>query len=200
MRQGRFDPIDRAILAALLSDGRITNAALAERVGLSQSACLRRLRLLEESGVIDGYGARVNEAALGKGNSVFVQISLERQQEEDLRRFEEKVRACPDILECYLMSGDQDYLLRVAITDGADYERVHNQVLTALPGVARVRSSFAIRTVAKRYAPRSSSAPCTPRGAQSAPACEHGPFNLQVALRRRVVNPNGVSLSVVAGG
>lgn len=152
MRKIELDGLDRRILDAIQGDGRISNADLAERVGLSPSACHRRLRRLEEEGVVEGYVALVSPAALGRGTSVFVQITLDRQQEQDLRAFEAKVMECPEVMECYLMAGDSDYLLRVVVADGADYERLHTQTLTRLPGVARVRSSFTLRTVAKRTA------------------------------------------------
>jgi len=147
-----FDAIDRRILAAIQQDGRISVADLADKAGLSASACHRRLKRLEDDGVVEGYAALLNAHAVGRGTSVFVSITLDRQQEQDLAAFEERVRACPEVMECYLMAGDSDYLLRVVVADGADYERLHTQVLTRLPGVARVRSSFTLRTVAKRTA------------------------------------------------
>ncbi|MFM2042623.1 MAG: leucine-responsive regulatory protein [Pseudomonadota bacterium] len=150
MRAIDFDAVDRKILSHIQADGRISVADLAEKVGLSASACHRRLKRLEEEGVVEGYTALLNPAALGRGMSVFVSITLDRQQEQDLTRFEEEVRRCPEVMECYLMAGDSDYLLRVVVADGTDYERLHTQVLTRLPGVARVRSSFTLRAVAKR--------------------------------------------------
>ncbi|WP_162937444.1 Lrp/AsnC family transcriptional regulator [Indioceanicola profundi] len=147
-----FDAVDRRILLAIQADGRVSVADLAERVGLSASACHRRLKRLEDEGVVEGYVALLNPCAMGLGTSVFVSITLDRQQEQDLALFEAKVRECPEVMDCYLMAGDADYLLRVVVADGADYERLHTQVLTRLPGVARVRSSFTLRTVAKRTA------------------------------------------------
>ncbi|ACI98192.1 Lrp/AsnC family transcriptional regulator [Rhodospirillum centenum] len=152
MRKIDLDTMDRRILDTVQADGRISNADLADRVGLSPSACHRRLRRLEEEGVVEGYVALLNGGVLGRGMSVFVSITLDRQQEQDLAAFEAKVRECPEVMECYLMAGDSDYLLRVLVQDGADYERLHTQMLTRLPGVARVRSSFTLRTVAKRTA------------------------------------------------
>jgi len=152
MRKITFDALDRKILTTIQADGRISIADLAEVVGLSPSACHRRLRQLEEAGVVEGYVALVNPGACGRGTSVFVQITLDRQQEQDLAAFEAKARECPEVMECYLMAGDSDYLLRVVVADGSDYERLHTQTLTRLPGVARVRSSFTLRTVAKRTA------------------------------------------------
>jgi DNA-binding Lrp family transcriptional regulator len=144
-----MDAVDRRIIDVLRADGRITNADLAEKVGLSPSACLRRVRLLEEDGTIRGYAALINDREAVSDNVVIVQISLERQTDEYLRRFEKAASQCPDIRECYLMTGASDYLLRVAVPDAASYERIHTDVLSRLPGVARIQSSFAIRAVIK---------------------------------------------------
>ena len=143
-----IDKIDRAILRVLQKDGRLSNVQLADRVGLSESACLRRVRLLEQSGIIDRYVMLINQAAIGKPGNVFVRVTLEGQQKEKLQQFEKTVAAVPEVMECYLMSGDFDYLLRVIIKDNLDYMRVHDK-LTGLPGVLRVQSSFALRTVRK---------------------------------------------------
>src|SRR5450631_3449700 len=142
------DQIDRTILRELQKNGRLSNVQLAERVGLSESACLRRVRLLEQSGIIDRYVMLINQAAIGKPGTVFVRVTLEGQQKEKLQLFEEMVAAVPEVMECYLMSGDVDYLLRVIIKDNADYMRIHDK-LTGLPGVLRIQSSFALRTVRK---------------------------------------------------
>ncbi|MBB6093621.1 DNA-binding Lrp family transcriptional regulator [Povalibacter uvarum] len=144
-----LDRFDRAILQALQLDGRITNSLLAERVNLSESACLRRIRALEESGLIEGYTARINQQRAGCPVNVFVNITLDRQDEVDLRKFEEAVRKIPEVMECYLMTGDYDYTVRVVVADTADFERVHSKHLTRLPAVARIHSSFALRTVQK---------------------------------------------------
>lgn len=130
----------------------MTNADLAERVNLSASACLRRVRALESNGVIDRYAVLVNQATIGKPTNVFVEISLNRQSEEALQAFETGAAECPDILECYLMAGDFDYLVRVAVADAEDYERVHKTQLSRLPNVARIKSSFALRTICKKTA------------------------------------------------
>ena len=145
-----LDRTDRAILHELQLDGRISNVKLAERVNLSESACLRRVKLLEETGVIEGYMMLINQAAVGLPGNVFVEITLNRQQREDLDAFEASVSLVPEVMECYLMSGDYDYLLRVAVADASDYERIHHEQLTTLPGVARVRSSFALRAVKEK--------------------------------------------------
>ncbi len=145
----KLDRYDRSILQILQTEGRISNSALAERVNLSESACLRRMRALEESGLIEGYIALINQHKAGCPVNVFVNITLERQDETDLRKFEEAVRKIPEVMECYLMTGDYDYVLRVVVADTADFERLHSRFLTRLPGVARVHSSFALRTVQK---------------------------------------------------
>lgn len=145
-----LDRIDRAILHELQLDGRVSNVKLAERVNLSESACLRRVKRLEDASVIEGYIMLINQTAVGLPSNVFVEITLNRQQREDLDAFEARVLQVPEVLECYLMSGDYDYLLRVAAADPGDYERIHHEQLTSLPGVARVRSSFALRKVTGR--------------------------------------------------
>jgi len=145
----KLDRIDQALLVELQRDGRLSNRELAERIHLSESACLRRVRALEEAGVIDRYAALVSQSRVGLPGNVFVSITLNRQEQADLRAFEEAVRRVPEVMECYLMTGQQDYLLRVVVSDAADFERLHSQHLTRLPGVARVHSSFALRTVRK---------------------------------------------------
>ena len=144
-----LDRYDRALLQALQREGRITNSELAARVSLSESACLRRVRALEASGLIEGYAAVLSELQAGLGVNVFVSITLAGQQRADLAAFEQAVRKVPEVMECYLMSGEYDYLLRVVVADTADFERVHRRQLTSLPHVARVHSSFALRTVQK---------------------------------------------------
>lgn len=148
-----LDEIDRRILSAVQADGRISNQTLSERVHLSPSACHRRVARLEAAGVIVGYAARIDPAALGRGTVVFVHVALERQNREGMDAFEAAVRACPDVVRCHLMSGDADYLLEVAARDLADYERIHTDHLARMPGVARIRSSFALRTVKPEGAP-----------------------------------------------
>lgn len=142
-----LDDTDARILRLLRQDARMPNAAIAAAVGLSPSACLRRLRLLERSGVIRGYTVVLDEPPSPGTVTVIVQITLERQTEEFLRRFEEAVRKCPEVREAHLMTGMADYLLRLECRDASDYERVHKESLSRMPGVARIQSSFAIRTV-----------------------------------------------------
>jgi len=147
-----IDEIDCAILTHLQNNGRLTNADLAEKVNLSPSATLRRVRLLEEACVIEGYVMLVNQKAIGKPTNIFVEVALNSQSEVQLNTFENAVEACPEIMECYLMSGDSDYLLRVVVSDTADYERVHKEYLSRLPNVSRIKSNFALRTVCKKTA------------------------------------------------
>jgi Lrp/AsnC family transcriptional regulator, leucine-responsive regulatory protein len=146
----QLDTIDLAILRALQRDGRMSNAALAETVALSASACSRRLDILEKSGVIRGYHARISNAALGHLVTVIVHMSLSGQSEAILSEFEEAVKRCPNVLVCYLMSGEYDYLLRIAAKDLADYERIHKEWLSAMPHVIKINSSFALREVVDR--------------------------------------------------
>jgi Lrp/AsnC family transcriptional regulator, leucine-responsive regulatory protein len=145
-----LDRTDRELLRGLQTEGRISNTELAQRAGLSQSACLRRVQRLEELGVIEGYGARLSAAALGKSDTVYIEITLTSQSEAVLDAFERAVAASPDILECHLMAGDYDYLLRVAVADTADYERLHRKQLAAFPHVARIRSHFVLKQVSRR--------------------------------------------------
>ncbi|MEL6202016.1 MAG: Lrp/AsnC family transcriptional regulator [Pseudomonadota bacterium] len=145
-----FDQIDRAILNELQRDGRITNAALAERVGASASACSRRLDALEKAGAIRGYHARLSNEALGHSLTAIVHISLSGQFQKTLDEFEKAVKGIPNILVCYLVSGEYDYILRLAAEDLADYERIHRQYLSALPHVAKIVTSFSMREVVNR--------------------------------------------------
>jgi len=142
-----MDRIDRLILRELQRDGRLSNVELAQRIHLSESATLRRVRALEEAGLINRYVALLNAQKVGFATNVFVSITLHRQDQKDLLAFEEAVRRVPEVMECYLMTGESDYLVRVACRDPADFERLHSQHLTRLPGVARVQSSLALRVV-----------------------------------------------------
>ena len=148
MAQKPPDALDRAILGALLEDGRLSQVDLADRVPLSPTAIARRIRALEDAGLIEGYRAIINQKALGLGMTVIVQISLKSQNEDLLDAFETAVAKAPSIVSCYLMSGDDDYLLTVLARDLADFERIHKEQLSRLPGVARLKSSFALREVA----------------------------------------------------
>ncbi len=156
MAEVSLDALDKAILAALITDGRQSQVDLAEQVPLSPTAIARRIRTLEQSGVIDGYQARINRKALGLTMMAVVQISLESQSEELLDAFEKAAAAAPSIVSCYMMSGQDDYLITVLARDLADFERIHKQQLSRLPGVARLHSSFVLREVASRSLPASS--------------------------------------------
>jgi Lrp/AsnC family leucine-responsive transcriptional regulator len=145
-----LDRYDKSILQALQKDGRISNVHLANLVSLSESACLRRVRALEENGMIDRYTALVSQSRAGLAGDVFVHIGLHREEQSELAAFEGAVKSIPEVMECYLMTGEFDYLLRVVVRDMADFERIHKEALTRLPGVARVNSSVAIRTVQKK--------------------------------------------------
>jgi DNA-binding Lrp family transcriptional regulator len=145
-----FDPKDKAILAALQADGRLANAALAERVDLSESTCLRRVKMLEQAGVIERYTAVLNALKVGMSVSFLVRITLKGQTDRDLGAFEQAVCRVPEVAECYLTTGESDYMLRVVARSAADFERLHSKVLTKLPGVARVDSSFVLRAVVKQ--------------------------------------------------
>jgi Lrp/AsnC family leucine-responsive transcriptional regulator len=143
----KIDAIDRKILAALQEDGRISLADLSAHVGLSPSPCLRRVRLLERAGVIARYVAVLNQPAVGLPVSVFVSIKLISQHEQELERFAKTITRWPEVLECYLMTGPRDYLLRVVVADLAAYERFLKQKLTRVEGISSIESSFALEQV-----------------------------------------------------
>ena len=147
-----LDAVDRAILGLLQEDGRIANVDLAEAVHLSPSACLRRVRRLEESGRIDRYVALLDPSAVGLGTDVFVEITLTGQDETTLEAFERAVSERPEIMSCHLMAGQFDYLVHVVVRDVADYEVLHRTHLAQLPGVVRMVSSFALRPICDRTA------------------------------------------------
>jgi len=147
-----LDEIDHAIVSFLQVNARLSNQELAARVGLSPSACLRRVRALEGSGLVAGYVMLLDPRAAGVPGNAFVQISLDQQGRQALDRFEARVKLIPEVLACYLIAGQSDYLLHVAYRDAADYERLHADILTQLPGVVRVQSTLALRTVKKTTA------------------------------------------------
>lgn len=142
-----LDRIDLRILQELQNDARLSNVELAERIGLSPSPCARRVRLLEQHGVIRRYATLIDAARVGLPVSVFIHVSLERQIEPELQVFEDAVSAYPEVMECYLMTGDADYLLRVVVPDLDAYQRFLMERLTRIPGVASIKSSFALRQV-----------------------------------------------------
>lgn len=145
-----LDATDRRILTILQSDGRISNADLAEKINLSPSACFRRVKQLEENGVIERYVTLLNQGKIGKPVNIYVEISLHSQSIDALTAFEAAVTGSTEIRECNLMAGDADYILKVSARDAADFERIHRDHLAKLPGVSRMRSSFAIRQVVNR--------------------------------------------------
>lgn len=142
-----MDKIDLRILTALQADCRQSVAELAETVSLSPSACHRRVKQLEDKGVIQGYTARLDGKKVGYLIEFFIEVSLASQREEILREFERAVRSVPEILECHLMTGQADYLLRVGASDTVDYERIYRNRIAQLPGVSRIQSSLVLRTV-----------------------------------------------------
>lgn len=143
----KLDEIDRGLLNALQENGRLPVTDLAEKIGLTTSPCLRRLKILEREGIIRGYAALVDQKKVGLPVSVFISVKLEMQREEALERFEATIRDCPEVVECYLMTGPRDYLLRVVARDLAAYERFLKQTLTRIEGVASIESSFALAQV-----------------------------------------------------
>jgi Lrp/AsnC family transcriptional regulator, leucine-responsive regulatory protein len=147
MKFEELDKIDKIILRELQRNAQQAITELAANAGLSPSSCHRRVKLLEEARVITGYSATLDRMALGLANEFFVEISLSAQTEEAFEKFEKAVQRVPEILECHLMSGQFDYLLRITAGDVADYERIHRSRLARLPGVQRIQSSLALRTV-----------------------------------------------------
>ncbi|MBK0325823.1 Lrp/AsnC family transcriptional regulator [Rhodobacteraceae bacterium F11138] len=147
-----LDAIDRRILSALQTSGRMSNADLSEKVNLSASACHRRVHRLETDGYIRGYVALLDARKLGVATTVFVEITLQAQADEVLDAFEKAVSRIPDVLECHLMAGTADYILKIVAENTDDFARIHRQYLSRLPGVAQMQSSFALRTVFKTTA------------------------------------------------
>ena len=147
-----LDAIDRKIIAAVQTDSKITIQDLAAKVGLSPSPCARRLRILEESGVIKGYTAIIDQTKVGLPISVFASIKLERQREEELDRFAQAIRRWPEVVDCFLMTGQRDYLMRIVVSDLEAYERFLKEKLTRLDGVASIESSFALGEVKRSHA------------------------------------------------
>ncbi|MET0545008.1 MAG: Lrp/AsnC family transcriptional regulator [Caulobacterales bacterium] len=147
-----LDAADLRILQCLQEDGRITNAELSEKVGLSPSPCLRRVRQLEAAGIIKGYVALVDPNALGLSVTAFIRVRLGRQDDQHLAIFEKAVADMPEVLECYLMTGESDYQLRVVVPSLQEYEDFLRGKLTGIPGLSEVTTSFALRPVAYRTA------------------------------------------------
>jgi DNA-binding Lrp family transcriptional regulator len=147
MKNINLDVIDLRILAELQADGALSNVALARRVHLSPSPCLMRVKALESSGVIQRYVALASAAALGLGLNVFISISLKEQSKAALAEFEQRIAEHDEVMECYLMTGDSDYLIRVVVRDMADLEKFILEQLTPIPGIEKIRSSFALKQV-----------------------------------------------------
>ncbi len=147
MLKRQIDNIDRKIIAALQGDGRMTSQQLAEQVGLSASPCARRVRIMEDAGIITGYAAVIDQDLVGLPISVFASVKLERQRENELHRFNVAIARWPEVQDCYLMTGQRDYLLRVVVADLHAYERFLNEKLTRLEGVASIESSFALSQI-----------------------------------------------------
>lgn len=145
-----IDTIDRVILNILQKDGRIANVDLAERAGLSPSPCARRVKNLEDSGIIARYAALIDQKAVGLPVNVFVNVTLERQVKDALQNFEAAILKRPEVMECYLMTGEADYFLRVVVADLDAYERFLVEHLTRIPGIANIKSSFALKQIAYR--------------------------------------------------
>jgi DNA-binding Lrp family transcriptional regulator len=147
-----LDDTDKAILTQLQRNCRLTVAEISDLVSLSKSACHRRIKAMEEDGLISSYVARLEPRKLGYSIQMFVEISLATQAEDAFEQFEKAVRRVPEILECYLVGGQYDYLLRVIAADSDEYERIHRMHISRLPGVTRIQSSLSLRTVKAGWA------------------------------------------------
>lgn len=145
MPKVKLDRIDRKILHDLQENGRMTNVELAERAGISAPPCLRRVRALEEAGVIKGYHADIDSNSLGFGVTVFAQVGLSNQAEHDLKKFEDLVRGWPLVRECYLVSGEADYVLKIVAEDWDAYQKFLTTHLTTAPNVSHIKSALGIR-------------------------------------------------------
>ncbi|MEX0318826.1 MULTISPECIES: Lrp/AsnC family transcriptional regulator [unclassified Ruegeria] len=145
-----MDLIDRKIVRALQRDGRMTVTELAETVGLSPTPCARRLDRLQRDGVITGYAAQVDPAKLGLGVSIFVSVELDKQDRAAIDSFERAIRACEEVMECYLMTGSRDILLRVVASDLSAFDAFLEHRLMQIPGIRNLRSNFALRAMVKR--------------------------------------------------
>ena len=187
----KLDTIDLRILAELQTDGSLSNVELARRVHLSPSPCLARVKALEKAGVIARYVALANASALGLGLNVFINISLKSQAKESLADFERRIAEHDEVMECYLMSGDADYLIRVALADIGALERFIVEQLTPIPGIEKIRSSFTLKQVRYKTAlPRRPQAEADgdwpqPAGLAISPVAMRRRSSPSTALRRR---------------
>ena len=143
----KLDRIDKTILNILSNNGRISNQELSEQIGLSPTPCFRRVKALEKSGIISGYKATINEQALGLSVAVFMSVKLERQIASSIKDFEHAISKCPEVVDCWLMTGDNDYLIRVLVASLEDYENFLTTVFTKIPGIASIQSSVSLRRV-----------------------------------------------------
>jgi len=148
-----MDATDRRILRALARKARLTNAELAEEVGLSPSPCWTRVKRLEQSGVIEGYHAVLSQAELGLPDTVFLEVMMDRHDDDNLRRFEEAVSGIPEVLECWLVTGEYDYMLKAAVGGTAGYERLLRERIYRLPGVRHTRTAFTLRCLKRVLSP-----------------------------------------------
>lgn len=147
--QPNLDDSDRRILRALRQDGRLSNTRLAEKVGLSTTPCWNRVRALEEAGVIEGYTALLNQQALGLPDTVIIEVTLERHDDDMLEKFGEALSGLPEVMEAYLLTGEYDYLIKVAVAGTAGYEEFLRRKLYKLPGIRHSRSTFVLRCLKK---------------------------------------------------
>ena len=147
MKHAEIDKLDKIILKMLQAASQQPLTEIAAKAGLSPSTCHRRIKAMEDQGLITGYTATLDRKQLGFANEFFVEVSLAAQAEETLEKFEKAVQRVPEILECHLMSGQFDYLLRIVARDAEDYERIHRTKVARLPGLQRIQSSLALRTV-----------------------------------------------------
>lgn len=151
MKDGQLDDIDRKILRVLAIDGRVSNQRLAEQVNLSATPCWNRVKALEEAGVISGYAAILDQHALGLPDIVIIEVTLDRHDDEIFSRFGEALAGLPEVMEAYLLTGEYDYLIKVAVTGTEGYERFLRQKLYKLPGIRHSRSTFALRCLKRMH-------------------------------------------------
>ncbi|NHZ40653.1 MULTISPECIES: Lrp/AsnC family transcriptional regulator [Massilia] len=153
MNAAELDEIDRKILRELRRDGRIANTQLAERIGLSASPCWNRVRQMEEAGVIEGYTVLLNQKALGVPDTVMIEVTLDRHDDDTFERFGQALADMPEVLEAYLLTGEYDYLIKVAVAGTAGYEEFLRRRLYKLPGLRHSRSTFVLRVLKRSYSP-----------------------------------------------
>lgn len=153
MNAAELDEIDRKILRELRRDGRIANSQLAERIGLSASPCWNRVRQMEEAGVIEGYTVLLNQQALGVPDTVMIEVTLDRHDDDTFERFGQALADMPEVLEAYLLTGEYDYLIKVAVAGTAGYEEFLRRRLYKLPGLRHSRSTFVLRVLKRSYSP-----------------------------------------------